>query len=81
MPSATITSKGQVTIPRRIRELLRLESGDRIDFVIDDHGRVLVQPGTTDVTELRGLLRRRGQRPVSLKQMASVIARHHGRRD
>jgi AbrB family looped-hinge helix DNA binding protein len=80
MPSATITSKGQVTIPRRIRDLLRLEPGDRIDFVIDDQGRVLVRPGTTDVTELRGLLQRRGRRPVTLKQMTAAVARHHGRR-
>ena len=80
MPSATITSKGQVTIPKRIRDLLRLEPGDRIDFVIDDQGRVRVRPGTTDVTELRGLLQRRGRRPVTLKQMAAAIARQHGRR-
>jgi antitoxin PrlF len=80
MPSATLTSKGQITIPKRIRDLLRLEPGDRIDFVVDGEGRVLVRPGTTDVAELRGLLERPGRRPVTLKQMEAAIARHHRRR-
>jgi AbrB family looped-hinge helix DNA binding protein len=77
MPSATITSKGQVTIPRRIREMLRLEPGDRIDFVIDDGGRVVVRAGTADVGALRGLLHRPGEPAVSLDQMEAAIARQH----
>ncbi|MCO5100834.1 MAG: AbrB/MazE/SpoVT family DNA-binding domain-containing protein [Burkholderiaceae bacterium] len=42
--STTMTSKGQVTIPKRIREALRIEPGDRIDFDVDCKGRVLIQP-------------------------------------
>src|SRR6516225_3347731 len=45
MPSATITSNGQVTIPRRIREVLQLGPGDRIDFVINDEGRPVPRGG------------------------------------
>jgi AbrB family looped-hinge helix DNA binding protein len=80
MPSATITSKGQVTIPWRIREVLRLGPGDRVDFVINDEGRVIVRPGTVEVAELRGLLHRPGKPPVTLEQIDAAIARQHRRR-
>lgn len=42
--STTMTSKGQVTIPKRIREALRLEPGTRVEFDVDDDGRVVIQP-------------------------------------
>ena len=80
MPTTTITSKGQVTIPKEIREHLRVKSGDRVDFVVDDSGRVIVQPATLDVRELRGILHRQGRRPVSLKEMEAAISRHHRER-
>lgn len=80
MPSATVTSKGQVTIPKPIREFLRLKAGDRIDFVIDPEGWVLVRGGTAHGRELKGLLHRPGRRPVSLADMDAAIVRHHRRR-
>ena len=79
MPNTTVTSKGQITIPKRIREFLRVKPGDQVDFVIDDDGRVLVRAGTTDIGELRGLLHRPGRRPVTLAQMDAAIARQHGK--
>ena len=79
MPSATLSSKGQVTIPRAIRQALKVEVGDRIDFVLEAEGRVVVRPTLGDVTSLKGLLRRPGRKPVSLKQMNAAIARQ-GRR-
>jgi len=75
MPTATVTSKGQVTLPRRIREALRVRPGDRIDFVLAENGEVRVRAGEVDVSELRGLLRRPGRRPVSLEAMDEAIAR------
>lgn len=80
MPSTTVTSKGQVTIPKRIRDFLRVKTGDRIDFDIDAGGNVVVRPGGTDVRALKGVLRRPGRRPVSLEAMEVAIARHHRRR-
>lgn len=80
MPSATITSKGQVTIPRPIRQLLKVRSGDRLDFIVDDEGQIVLRAGGTDVTELRGLLHRPGRRAVSIEQMNAAIGRRHGRR-
>jgi len=80
MPSATVTSKGQVTIPKRIRDLLRVKSGDRIDFDVDASGRVLVRPGGTDVRALKGILHRPGRRPVKLEVMEAAIAKSLRRR-
>lgn len=40
MSTATVTSKGQITIPVEIRTKLDLQTGDRVDFVIDESGRV-----------------------------------------
>lgn len=43
MPSA-LTVKGQVTIPKRVRDFLGLKPGDQVDFMLGDDGRVVVQP-------------------------------------
>jgi AbrB family looped-hinge helix DNA binding protein len=75
MPTATVTSKGQVTLPRRVREALRIRPGDRIDFVLAENGEVRVRAGEVDVSELRGLLRRAGRKAVTLEAMEEAIAR------
>jgi AbrB family looped-hinge helix DNA binding protein len=80
MPTATLTSKGQVTVPKRVREFLRVRSGDQLDFVIEEEGRVVVRAGTVDVHDLKGLLRRPSRRPVTLAAMKAAIARHHSTR-
>ena len=76
MPSASVTSKGQITIPRAIREQLKLSTGDRVDFVVEG-GNVILRAGTVDVRQLRGLLRRPGRKAVTLEEMDAAIARHH----
>jgi antitoxin PrlF len=81
MPTATVTSKGQVTIPKPIRERLKVKAGDQIDFVTDEAGRVVLQPGSSELTELRGILAREGRRPVSLAEMDVAIARHLARKE
>ncbi len=75
MPTATVTSKGQVTLPRKIREALRIRPGDRVDFVLGADGEVRVRAGEVDVSELRGLLHRPGRKPASLDAMEAAIAR------
>jgi antitoxin PrlF len=77
MPSATVTSKGQITIPKRVRQALRLGAGDRVEFVIEKGGKVVVRPGKGDVADLKGLLHRRGRRVVSLAEMDRAIAKGH----
>lgn len=41
--AATVTSKGQVTIPKRVRELLQIETGDQLEFVVTDDGELTVR--------------------------------------
>ena len=75
MPTATVTSKGQITIPKKVRQALRLGVGDRVEFVIARSGEVLVRPGKGDVGDLKGLLRRRNRKAVSVAEMDRAIAR------
>ena len=69
MPTATLTTKGQVTIPKEVREHLGVDTGDRLSFVVQEDGSVMVKPLTRHVRELVGLLRRPGQRPMPINQM------------
>ncbi len=80
MKSSTLTSKGQVTIPKEIREYLKVKSGDLIDFIIDREGSVVVRAGTLHVGDLKGLLKKPGRKPVSLEQMDQAILHQHGNR-
>ena len=73
MPSSTLTSKGQTTIPKEIREYLKLQSGDQIDFLIRKDGTVVLRPATLSVRELRGILHRRNMKSVSIDEMNLAI--------
>lgn len=80
MSSSTLTSKGQITVPKEVREALHLEPGDQLDFIIQEDGQVLFRPATLNVTALKGILHRKGRRPVSLKEMQSTIAKRAAKR-
>ena len=80
MPASTITSKGQITLPKQIRERLQVAPGDRIDFVIEDNGLVVVRPTRSRLSQLRGMLRDSKRKPISLEQMDAALAREHSRR-
>lgn len=73
MPMATLTSKGQVTIPKEVRDSLHLNTGDKIGFFITDHGEVLLRPATKRVDEVFGMLHKSGQKSVSIEQMDLAI--------
>ncbi len=78
MTTATLTSKGQVTIPAEVRQRLGLESGDRIEFIEMDGGYA-IKPAIDDVRSLKGLLRKPAK-PVSIEDMnATIRARGAGR--
>ena len=76
MPSATLTSKGQTTIPREVREHLGIRTGDRLDFVIKPDGTVMLRPATIQVSELKGILHRKKMKPVSVREMDDAIQKH-----
>ena len=74
MATATLTSKGQTTIPKEVRDHLHVSPGDKLDFLIDAEGRVVVRPATLDVRQLKGMLKRKRAKPVSLEEMDRAIA-------
>lgn len=73
MPSATVTSKGQITIPAAVRRALGLEAGSRVNFVPTEDGSYQLIPATGTVTALKGLVPAPAT-PVSLDEMAAAIA-------
>ena len=74
MPTATITSKGQITLPREVRDHLHVREGDRVEFEIDRDGEVRVRPVTGSVEELFGMLRRPGAPSRSLEDIDEGLA-------
>jgi len=71
MTVATITSKGQITIPISIRSALGVSAGDRIEFIEVDEGRYEVIAATRDVKELKGLIKPKS--PISIDEMNEAI--------
>jgi len=80
MPTSTMSSKGQTVIPKAIRERLGLQPGDALDFVVQDDGDVILRPALEDVRRLKGVLRRAGRAPVTVREMNRAIRERRGRR-
>jgi len=72
MSTATLTSKGQITIPAAVRATLGVESGDRVEFVQIEPGRFELVAATQSVTALKGVIRK-PKTPVSVAKMNDVI--------
>jgi antitoxin PrlF len=75
MAAATLTSKGQITIPVQVRTALGVDAGDRIEFVEIEKGQFAIVPANRSVRELKGMLRVKRKRPVSIEEMNRAIAR------
>ena len=75
---ATLTSKGQITLPKPLRDLLNLNAGDRIEFLLEKNGRIELIPVSASVTRLKGMVPRPAK-PVSIDKMNAAIARRAGR--
>jgi antitoxin PrlF len=73
MAVATLTSKGQITIPSQVRHALGLEAGDRVEFVEQEKGQFAIIPATRSVQELKGLFRGKRSKPVSVEEMNAAI--------
>jgi antitoxin PrlF len=67
---STLTSKGQTTIPRAIRERLHMKAGDRMTFTMMPDGTVLLRVKNKSVMGLGGSLRRRGQKPLAAELLS-----------
>ncbi len=79
MAISTLTSKGQTTIPKAVRRHLGLKPGDKIRFLVEDDGRVVVVPATLHLRDLRGSLSK-PSKPVSVERMRAAIRARAGRR-
>lgn len=79
MPTATVTSKGQITIPKEVRESLGVEAGDRVEFVAQEKGGYKVVAATRDVRHLKGMVPK-PRKPVAIADMNRAVARAAGRR-
>ncbi len=73
MTTATVTSKGQITIPVEVRQALAVEAGDRVEFVQVEPGRFELITSTQSVKELKGMFGK-ARKKVSIDDMNKAIA-------
>ena len=73
MATATLTSKGQITIPVQVRTALGLETGDRVEFVEMENGQFSMIAASKTVKDLKGLIRKPAH-AVSIEDMNRAIA-------
>ena len=74
MSTATLTSKGQITIPAEVRNDLKVDAGDRVEFVLIAPGRYEFVAATSEVTELKGMFGP-SKKIVSIESMNAAIAK------
>ena len=79
MSEATVTSKGQVTIPKDVRDALGVGPGDRIDFVDMGNGFMVV-PVKGDLKSLQGMFKGRRKKALTIDEMNELIAQMGNRR-
>jgi antitoxin PrlF len=67
---ATLTSKGQTTIPKEIRDSLGMKPGDRMTFTLMPDATVVMRVKSKNVTKLAGMLQKKGRKPVPVEQLS-----------
>jgi antitoxin PrlF len=80
--ATTLTIKGQVTVPREIRDRVGLKSGDKIVFTMLSDGTIVMRPKTRSLASLAGSLTRPGQSKVSIPEMnmSAILPNRRGLR-
>lgn len=79
MSTATLTSKGQLTVPKVVRDALGLAAGDRVQFIEHESGFKLVA-ASHDVRELKGLFAGRRKKAATLDEIKAAARRGATRR-
>jgi antitoxin PrlF len=79
MSTAVVTSKGQITIPKAVRDALGVDTGDRVEFIEVEKGVYTLVAATRDVRELKGLIPKPAK-PVSVEDMKRAVAKAAARR-
>ena len=67
---ATLTSKGQTTIPKAIRDGLHMKPGDRMTFTLMPDGVVIMRVKNKHVSELAGVLHKKGRKAVPVELLS-----------
>jgi AbrB family looped-hinge helix DNA binding protein len=75
MPRSTVTSKGQVTIPKEVRDELGLKPGDRVEFIKDASGKTTLQPIRSNFMALKGIIKSPLKRPMTIEEMDAAVGR------
>lgn len=74
MVTATLTTKGQITIPKSVRDSLHLHSGDRIAFVLHGDSEAVLKPITKSVDDVFGMLHAASQPSRTVEEMNEAVA-------
>ena len=80
MPTAKMTSKGQITIPVKVRKALGLKPGVRIDFYEVEDGEYAFRPKTGSIMEMEGCIPK-PDHPISIEEMNQAVLDHAARLD
>ncbi|MCK5227825.1 MAG: AbrB/MazE/SpoVT family DNA-binding domain-containing protein [Desulfobulbaceae bacterium] len=73
MALATLTTKGQVTIPKKIRESLKLHTGDKIEIVVTENREAIIRPISKKVDDIFCKLHKPGRKAVPLEALDNAI--------
>jgi antitoxin PrlF len=73
---ATLTSKGQITLPKEIRDRLGLDAGSMLDFQVLPDNTITARAVQPDARRIRGLLKSPHAEPLTVEQMDEGVARH-----
>ena len=74
MALTTVTTKGQVTIPKSIRDMLNIKSGDKLEIVIQND-EAIIRPVSKSINDVFGILNQGTQRKVRVEEMDKAIKR------
>lgn len=74
MSIATITTKGQVTIPKNVRDSLKLKSGDKIEIIIAENREAIIRPISKSVDDIFGMLKKENQKTISVEEMNAAVS-------
>lgn len=73
MTKSTVTTKGQITIPKEIRDKAMIHEGTQIDFQIQNDGKILIIPIQRHFKQLKGIIKSRRKKAVTLSEMKKAI--------
>jgi antitoxin PrlF len=73
---ATLTSKGQITLPKEIRDRLGLDAGSMLDFQVLEDNTITARPVAPDARRIRGLLKSPHAIPLTVEQMDEAVSKH-----